>query len=180
MSKAATEAAQQAANEAADALIAEEEAEKAQKCGVAKKAKKSKKCKARKTVGVRVPSHPVTAALLRRLDTPLLCGSVPNLDDTYDDDVQDRIELYMNLQRQRAAIRIQDSWRMKALGASGLRPSLTLLPLLPLLLLAARLPLLLLVVWGPWSLLRGLADRGSQMIAIRRPGGRACGCLVSS
>ena len=52
---------------------------------------KSKKCKARKTVGVRVPSHPVTAALLRRLDRPLLCGSVPNLDDAYDDDVQDPV-----------------------------------------------------------------------------------------
>ena len=53
---------------------------------------KSKNCKARKTVGVRVPSHPVTAALLRRLDRPLLCGSVPNLEaDTYDDDVQDPV-----------------------------------------------------------------------------------------
>ena len=30
---------------------------------------------------VRVPSHPVTAALLERLDRPLLCGFVPNLDD---------------------------------------------------------------------------------------------------
>ena len=38
-----------------------------------------------------MPSHPVTAALLRRLDRPLLCGSVPNLDDAYDDDVQDPV-----------------------------------------------------------------------------------------
>lgn len=52
---------------------------------------KSKNCKARKTVGVRVPSHPVTAALLRRLERPLLCGSVPNLDESHDDDIQDPV-----------------------------------------------------------------------------------------
>lgn len=45
----------------------------------------------------------------------------PYPDDDDDDDVQDRIELYMNLQRQRAAIRIQDSWRMKALGFDSAR-----------------------------------------------------------
>lgn len=60
---------------------------------------KSKKCKARKTVGVRVPSHPVTAALLRRLDRPLLCGSVPNLDDAYDDDVQDPVSMLDEYER---------------------------------------------------------------------------------
>jgi tRNA threonylcarbamoyl adenosine modification protein (Sua5/YciO/YrdC/YwlC family) len=43
---------------------------------------KAKNCKVRKTVGVRVPNHPVTQALLARLDRPLLCGTVPNLDET--------------------------------------------------------------------------------------------------
>ena len=46
---------------------------------------KAKNCKVRKTVGVRVPNHPVTQALLARLDRPLLCGTVPNLDETYVD-----------------------------------------------------------------------------------------------
>ena len=52
---------------------------------------KAKNCKVRKTVGVRVPNHPVTQALLARLDRPLLCGTVPNLDETYDDDNQDPV-----------------------------------------------------------------------------------------
>ena len=34
---------------------------------------------------------PVTQALLARLDRPLLCGTVPNLDETYDDDNQDPV-----------------------------------------------------------------------------------------
>ena len=52
---------------------------------------KAKNCKVRKTVGVRVPNHPVTQALLARLDRPLLCGTVPNLDETYEDDNQDPV-----------------------------------------------------------------------------------------
>ena len=55
---------------------------------------KAKNCKVRKTVGVRVPNHPVTQALLARLDRPLLCGTVPNLDETYDDDNQDPVRLF--------------------------------------------------------------------------------------
>lgn len=60
---------------------------------------KSKNCKARKTVGVRVPSHPVTAALLRRLERPLLCGSVPNLDESHDDDIQDPVSMLDEYER---------------------------------------------------------------------------------
>jgi tRNA threonylcarbamoyl adenosine modification protein (Sua5/YciO/YrdC/YwlC family) len=38
---------------------------------------KSKNCKARKTVGVRVSGNPITAALLSRLDRPLLSTTAP-------------------------------------------------------------------------------------------------------
>ena len=41
------------------------------------KKKSSSAAKTRKTVGVRMPSHVVCAALLARCDRPLLCGSVP-------------------------------------------------------------------------------------------------------
>ena len=51
---------------------------------------KSKNCKARKTVGVRVSAHPVCAALLERLDRPLLASTVPgDADDGFDDDQPD-------------------------------------------------------------------------------------------
>lgn len=51
---------------------------------------KSKNCKARKTVGVRVSAHPVCAALLERLDRPLLASTVPGVaDDGFDDDQPD-------------------------------------------------------------------------------------------
>ena len=39
-------------------------------------------CKLRRTVGVRLPAHPVTAALLARLSRPLLCTSVDWAVDT--------------------------------------------------------------------------------------------------
>ena len=39
-------------------------------------------CKLRRTVGVRLPAHPVTAALLSRLSRPLLCTSVDWAMDT--------------------------------------------------------------------------------------------------
>ena len=52
---------------------------------------KSKSCKARKTVGVRIPRHPVTSALLELLDRPLLSTTAPpngrfSSDDDDDDD----------------------------------------------------------------------------------------------
>lgn len=55
---------------------------------------KSKNCKVRKTVGVRVPDHPVTAKLLELLDRPLLSTTAPANgplfgEDDVEDDVQD-------------------------------------------------------------------------------------------
>ena len=42
-------------------------------------------CKIRRTVGVRVSADPVCAALLSRLDRPLLASTVPNFEDEEDD-----------------------------------------------------------------------------------------------
>lgn len=53
---------------------------------------RSKSCKARKTVGVRVSANAVCAALLERLDRPLLASTVPETDEasaSYDDERQD-------------------------------------------------------------------------------------------
>lgn len=46
----------------------------------------SRKSKPRKTVGIRMPDHPVCRAITDQLDRPLLCSSVHTEDDVVVDD----------------------------------------------------------------------------------------------